>query len=112
MHKLHSSLASADFRLSVPELVYYFQVGFSVRINLSVEMPQVPQVYILAEDSNFYQWNFEVCLVLGDNIFYGEGLDVLIADAMKINNKATIFGYTVKDPQRYGVIGFNSEGES
>jgi len=52
-----------------------------------------------------------VCLVLGDNIFYGDELDVLIGDAMKIDKKATIFGYTVKDPQRYGVIGFNSEGE-
>ena len=54
-----------------------------------------------------------VCLILGDNIFYGldfskqlEG----VVERTKIGAKATIFGYTVKDPERYGVIEFNEEG--
>ena len=52
-----------------------------------------------------------VCLILGDNIFYGHELNVLIKEAMQDPKKATVFGYPVKDPQRYGVIEFNKEGE-
>ena len=52
-----------------------------------------------------------VCLILGDNIFYGHELNVLIKEAMEDPKKATVFGYPVKDPQRYGVIEFNKQGE-
>tara|TARA_B100000579_G_scaffold251089_1_gene206558 strand:- start:818 stop:1684 length:867 start_codon:yes stop_codon:yes gene_type:complete len=52
-----------------------------------------------------------VCLILGDNIFYGHELNVLIKEAIEDPKKATVFGYPVKDPQRYGVIEFNKEGE-
>ena len=52
-----------------------------------------------------------VCLILGDNIFYGHELNVLIKETMEDPKKATVFGYPVKDPQRYGVIEFNKEGE-
>ncbi len=55
----------------------------------------------------------DVCLVLGDNIFYGHGLRKLLTDSVenvKNKNKATVFGYYVKDPQRYGVVGFNKNG--
>ena len=52
-----------------------------------------------------------VCLILGDNIFYGHELNVLIKEAVEDPKKATVFGYPVKDPQRYGVIEFNKEGE-
>lgn len=57
--------------------------------------------------------NDSVCLVLGDNIFYGQGLDKLIANARKNvedQNKATVFGYYVNDPERYGVAQFDSIG--
>ena len=53
-----------------------------------------------------------VCLVLGDNIFYGEGLNDLIQDAVNQPQMATVFGYTVKDPQRYGVIDFDQTGKA
>ena len=53
-----------------------------------------------------------VCLVLGDNIFYGEGLTESLAKAAARENGATVFGYWVKDPQRYGVVSFNSRGEA
>jgi glucose-1-phosphate thymidylyltransferase len=53
-----------------------------------------------------------VCLVLGDNIFYGEGLNVLIEEAVRQSDQATVFGYTVKDPQRYGVIDFDETGKA
>tara|TARA_B100001057_G_scaffold371943_1_gene376093 strand:+ start:326 stop:1186 length:861 start_codon:yes stop_codon:yes gene_type:complete len=53
-----------------------------------------------------------VCLVLGDNIFYGEGLNVLIEEAVRQSDQATVFGYTVKEPQRYGVIDFDETGKA
>ncbi|MFW2353856.1 glucose-1-phosphate thymidylyltransferase RfbA [Aliarcobacter butzleri] len=56
----------------------------------------------------------DACLVLGDNIFYGHGLTNLLAQSVKNikdENKATVFGYYVKDPQRYGVAEFNDNGD-
>ena len=56
----------------------------------------------------------DACLVLGDNIFYGHGLTELLAKSIKNikdENKATVFGYYVSDPQRYGVAEFNENGD-
>ena len=56
----------------------------------------------------------DACLVLGDNIFYGHGLTKLLAQSVKNvkeDNKATVFGYYVKDPERYGVAEFNDKGD-
>ena len=53
----------------------------------------------------------DVCLVLGDNIFYGENLNELMEEAVNQSKIATVFGYTVKDPQRYGVIEFDENGK-
>lgn len=56
----------------------------------------------------------DVCLVLGDNIFYGQGFTAMLADAVSIaaNGEATIFAYPVQDPQRYGVVSFDAEGKA
>jgi len=51
-----------------------------------------------------------VCLTLGDNLFYGNGLKALLARAAAQTCGATIFGYAVKDPQRYGVVTFDAAG--
>lgn len=54
-----------------------------------------------------------VCLVLGDNIFYGQGFRPMLVEAVKNaeqHNKATVFGYYVNDPERYGVAEFDKEG--
>lgn len=54
-----------------------------------------------------------VCLVLGDNIFYGQSFTRMLQDAVRtveIENKATVFGYHVSDPERYGVAEFDNEG--
>jgi glucose-1-phosphate thymidylyltransferase len=51
-----------------------------------------------------------VCLILGDNIFYGHGLPRYLDNAIERQNGATVFGYWVKDPQRYGVISFDDSG--
>jgi glucose-1-phosphate thymidylyltransferase len=56
----------------------------------------------------------DACLVLGDNIFYGHGLTELLAQSVKNakeENNATVFGYYVKDPERYGVAEFNDNGD-
>ena len=68
------------------------------------------QAFILGED---FIGNDDVCLVLGDNIFYGHGLTELLSQSVKNatkENKATVFGYYVKDPERYGVAEFNEDG--
>lgn len=68
------------------------------------------QAFILGEE---FIGNDDVCLVLGDNIFYGHGLTELLAKSVKHateENKATVFGYYVGDPERYGVAEFDKEG--
>jgi glucose-1-phosphate thymidylyltransferase len=52
----------------------------------------------------------QVCLILGDNLFYGGGLRPLLARAVARNKGATVFAYRVSDPQRYGVVGFDADG--
>lgn len=55
--------------------------------------------------------NGRSCLVLGDNIFYGHGLSLQLQDAASRADGATVFGYWVKDPERYGVAEFDSNGK-
>ncbi|MGD2127979.1 MAG: glucose-1-phosphate thymidylyltransferase RfbA [Lysobacterales bacterium] len=50
------------------------------------------------------------CLILGDNIFHGGGLREVLKQAAERDHGATVFGYWVKDPERYGVVGFDAEG--
>ncbi|MCT7509874.1 glucose-1-phosphate thymidylyltransferase RfbA [Aliarcobacter cryaerophilus] len=69
------------------------------------------QAFILGEE---FLAGDDACLVLGDNIFYGHGLTELLAKSIrnvKDENKATVFGYYVSDPQRYGVAEFNENGD-
>ncbi len=68
------------------------------------------QAFIIGEQ---FIGDDDVCLVLGDNIFYGAGLSALLKDSVadvEENGKATIFGYYVNDPERYGVAEFDAEG--
>ncbi|MCT7498143.1 glucose-1-phosphate thymidylyltransferase RfbA, partial [Aliarcobacter cryaerophilus] len=69
------------------------------------------QAFILGEE---FLDGDDACLVLGDNIFYGHGLTELLAKSIKNikdENKATVFGYYVRDPERYGVAEFNDSGD-
>ncbi len=73
-----------------------------------VEQPKpegLAQAFILGKD--FIQ-NEPVCLILGDNIFYGHGLSEVLARAATLRQGALIFGYQVKDPQQYGVVEFDA----
>lgn len=68
------------------------------------------QAFILGEE---FLDGDDACLVLGDNIFYGHGLTQLLANSItnvKDENKATVFGYRVNDPERYGVAAFDKNG--
>ena len=62
------------------------------------------QAFILGED---FIGDDSVCLILGDNIFYGQGFSPKLKEAAAIENGAVVFGYQVKDPERYGVVAFD-----
>jgi glucose-1-phosphate thymidylyltransferase len=64
------------------------------------------EAFILGEE---FIGKDKVCLILGDNIFYGQGLKEIIQEAANLESGATIFGYYVKDPERYGVVEIDRE---
>ena len=80
------------------------QFGISISYAEQIAPNGIAEAFIIAEE---FIGKDPVCVVLGDNIFYGESLHSLIQEAFNQPNIATIFGYTVKDPQRYGVIEFD-----
>lgn len=83
--------------------------GSQFGINLSYEVQPSPdglaQAFIIGES---FIGNDDVCLVLGDNIFYGQSFTEQLKKAAKFNNGATVFGYQVKDPERFGVVEFDT----
>ena len=73
-----------------------------------VEQPSpdgLAQAFILGED---FIGNDTVCMILGDNIFYGHGFGEVLLKTASLKNGACVFGYYVNDPERYGVVEFNS----
>jgi len=89
--------------------------GSDYGVNISyVEQPSpdgLAQAFILGRD---FIGDDDVCLILGDNIFYGQGFSGKLSEAVydvEKNKKATIFGYWVSDPHRYGVAEFSPEGD-
>ena len=86
-----------------------FGVNFSYKAQSSPD--GLAQAFILAED---FIENDDVVLILGDNIFYGPGFSGLLKKVVKstTNGGATIFGYQVKDPQRFGVVEFDNNGKA
>jgi len=67
------------------------------------------QAFIIGEQ---FIGNDSVCLVLGDNIFYGHGMGGLLKEAASKDAGATVFGYHVTDPERFGVVEFDAEGKA
>src|SRR5687768_13517930 len=64
----------------------------------------IAQAFLLAEE---FIGNEPVCLILGDNIFYGQGLEQSLIKATEIKTGARIFAYQVRDPERYGVVEYD-----
>jgi len=69
----------------------------------------IAQAFVIAAD---FIGHHPVCLILGDNIFYGNGFTDMLGSAMKHARGATVFGYYVKDPKRYGVVSFGADGRA
>ena len=82
--------------------------GKELGINLSYAIQPSPdglvQAFIIGEE---FIANDNVCLVLGDNIFWGQGFRLLLNRAVERKNGATVFGYQVNDPKRFGVVEFD-----
>ncbi len=83
--------------------------GSSIGIKLSyAEQPSpdgLAQAFIIGEE---FIGNDTVCMILGDNIFYGHGFGDILLETSKIRNGAVVFGYYVHDPERYGVVEFDN----
>jgi glucose-1-phosphate thymidylyltransferase len=67
------------------------------------------QAFIIGRE---FVGNDPVCLILGDNIFFGESIPELLRKAAKLKDGATVFGYPVNDPERYGVVEFGPDGRA
>lgn len=84
--------------------------GKSFGINLSYAIQPSPdglaQAFIIGEE---FIGSDTVCLALGDNIFYGQGFTPMLRKAATLGRGATVFGYQVKDPQRFGVVEFDQD---
>ena len=81
------------------------QLGLNIQYKIQPEPKGIAEAFILGKD---FIGNDRVTLILGDNIFYGK-MD-FIRQAINNNNDATVFGYYVNDPQRYGVVEFDNDG--
>ena len=116
-----SVLMLADIKkiliISTPEDLPNFKKLFGSGKNFGIELSYkeqsspdgLAQAFIIGED---FIGNDDVCLVLGDNIFYGSGFSGMLKNAKKniSKGKSTVFGYYVKDPERSGVAEFDNKG--
>jgi len=98
----------------LPDFEYLLKDGSSFGINISYKVQPKPegiaQAFILGEE---FIGNDDVCLILGDNIFYSDGLTKLLKRArynLENYNKGTVFGYYVKDPENFGIIKSDNDG--
>ena len=80
------------------------QYGLNLSYKIQYVQRGIADAFLIAED---FIGNDNVALVLGDNIFHGHGFSTIMKDAIKNNQGATVFGYTVKDPERFGVVEFD-----
>lgn len=103
--------------ISTPEDLPNFQKllgnGSDFGIELSyAEQPSpdgLAQAFIIGEH---FIGDDSVCLILGDNIFYGYGFSAMLAEASSRKTGATVFGYHVTDPERFGVVEFDAQGKA
>jgi glucose-1-phosphate thymidylyltransferase len=85
------------------------EIGLQLRYAAQPSPDGLAQAFIIGED---FIGTDDVCLVLGDNIFYGVGFSGMLQNARKnvAEGKSTVFGYYVNDPERYGVAEFDTKG--
>jgi len=88
------------------------ELGLDIQYKEQPSPDGLAQAFIIGEE---FIGNDDVCLVLGDNIFNGHGFSELLSKSVanvQDQKKATVFGYYVSDPERYGVVEFNKEGKA
>lgn len=106
--------------ISTPEDLPNFKrlLGSGSNLGISIQYKEQPspdglaQAFIIGEE---FIGNDDVCLILGDNIFHGRGFINLLSNTVKNVEKdksATIFGYYVQDPERYGIVDFDNNGKA
>ena len=86
-------------------------IGMNFRYIVQPSPDGIAQAFVLGKD---FIGNDDVCLVLGDNIYYGHGMTNLLANSAlnaREKNMATVFAYHVSDPERYGVVSFDKQGK-
>ena len=85
------------------------KIGLQLRYAAQPSPDGLAQAFVIGEE---FIGTDDVCLVLGDNIFYGVGFSVMLQNARKnvAEGKSTVFGYYVNDPERYGVAEFDKKG--
>ena len=92
----------------LPRFIDLLGDGSDLGIELEYKVQPSPdglaQAFILGED---FIGKDSVCLILGDNIFYGDGFIALLKDAANLQEGVMVFGYAVKDPKRFGVVEFD-----
>lgn len=103
--------------ISTPEDLPNFQklLGDGSRYGIELEYAEQPspdglaQAFLIGES---FIGNDSVCLILGDNIFYGYGFSQMLQEAAQRTHGATVFGYQVNDPERFGVVEFDATGKA
>lgn len=83
-------------------------LGVEIQYAIQPNPDGLVQAFIIGES---FIGKDSVCLVLGDNIFWGQGFTPVLKNALEQNEGATLFGYKVKDPERFGVVSFNKHGK-
>ncbi len=84
------------------------QLGLNIEYAVQPSPDGLAQAFIIGEE---FIDNENVCLILGDNIFYGHGFGKTLLDTSNLEDGAVVFGYFVNDPQRYGVVDFDKNGK-
>ena len=84
-------------------------IGVSIRYAVQPRPEGLAQAFIIGRD---FVGHDSVALILGDNLFYGQGFQPMLEQAVGQRTGATVFAYAVKDPERYGVVEFDGEGRA
>jgi glucose-1-phosphate thymidylyltransferase len=96
----------------IPRFKQLFQDGTDLGLNITYAVQQKPegiaQAFVIGEE---FIGDDTVALILGDNIFYGHHLASLLSPCRFLEKGAIIFGYEVKDPERYGIVAFDETGK-
>jgi glucose-1-phosphate thymidylyltransferase len=85
------------------------QLGIQISYAVQPSPDGLAQAFIIGEK---FIGNSPVCMILGDNIFYGHGFGKVLTETAKITDGAVVFGYYVNDPERYGVVEFDKSGKA